>query len=45
MSKLVAISPVEAADRLAIREFVEASAHCKIAVEDTSVIDPRHASG
>jgi uncharacterized protein (TIGR02246 family) len=28
MSKHVAISPVEAADRLAIRELVEAYAHC-----------------
>jgi hypothetical protein len=28
MSKLVAISPEEAADRLAIRELVEAYAHC-----------------
>jgi hypothetical protein len=28
MSKHVTISPVEAADRLAIRELVEAYAHC-----------------
>jgi len=28
MSKLVAISPEEAADRLAIRELIEAYAHC-----------------
>src|SRR6266576_3842811 len=28
MSKHIAISPVEAADRLAIRELVEAYAHC-----------------
>ena len=28
MSKHVAISPTEAADRLAIRELVEAYAHC-----------------
>ena len=28
MSKHVAITPIEAADRLAIRELVEAYAHC-----------------
>jgi len=28
MSKHVAVSPTEAADRLAIRELVEAYAHC-----------------
>ena len=28
MSKHVSISPIEAADRLAIRELVEAYAHC-----------------
>jgi hypothetical protein len=28
MSKRVAISPEEAADRLAIRELIEAYAHC-----------------
>ena len=36
MTKHVAISPAEAADRLAIRELVEAYAHCA---------DRRHAKG
>jgi hypothetical protein len=36
MSKHVSISPSEAADRLAIRELVEAYAHCA---------DRRHANG